>query len=152
MLELKHLSSCVRCAKGKLGLIVPKTIYGERNGQIDSCCKLWVNKRGVRLANVNMILYISCHEQQPKETASAGGAGVEKFELFQIYVRSFFKLFCLSCLVCTVLCSVLLLDARFGVHFYLGSPDISYFISTDFDRNQLLWPTCNQDLLAVASI
>ena len=34
----------------------------------------------------------------------------------------------------------------------LGSPDISYFISTDFDRNQLLWPTCNRDLPAVASI
>ena len=44
----------------------------------------------------------------------------------------------LSCLVCTVLCSALLRDARFGLHFFLGSPDISYFISTDFDRNQLL--------------
>ena len=40
----------------------------------------------------------------------------------------------------------------FCAHFLLGSPDISYFISTDFDRNQLLWPTCNQDLPAVASI
>ena len=29
-------------------------------------------------------------------------------------------------------------DARFCVHFFLGSPDISYIISTDFDRNQLL--------------
>ena len=46
--------------------------------------------------------------------------------------------FVLSCLVCTVLCSALLLDARFGVHFFLESPDISYFISTDFDRNQIL--------------
>ena len=46
----------------------------------------------------------------------------------------------------------LLLDARFGVHFFLGSPDISYFISTDSDRNQLLWSTCIQDLRAVASI
>ena len=25
----------------------------------------------------------------------------------------------------------LLLDARFGEHFFLGSPDISYFISSD---------------------
>ena len=28
--------------------------------------------------------------------------------------------------------------ARFGVHLFLGSPDISYFISIDFERNQLL--------------
>ena len=42
---------------------------------------------------------------------------------------------------CLSSCSALLLDARFGVHFFLGSPDISYIISTDFDRNQLLWPT-----------
>ena len=31
-----------------------------------------------------------------------------------------------------------MLDARFGVQFFPGSPDLSYFISTDFDRNQLL--------------
>ena len=56
-------------------------------------------------------------------------------------------------ILCTAgfVCS-LMSGARFGVHFFLGSPDNSYFISTDFDRNQLLWPTCNQDLLAVASI
>ena len=68
------------------------------------------------------------------------------------FVQQFSFCFVLSCLVCTVLGSALLLDAGFCVHFFLGSPDISYFISTDFDRNQLLWPTCNQDLPAVASI
>ena len=64
----------------------------------------------------------------------------------------FIFVFVLLCLVFTVLCSALLLDARFCVHFFLGSPDISFFISTDLDRNQLLWPFCNQDLPAVASI
>ena len=54
------------------------------------------------------------------------------------YVGVFSFCFVLSCLACTVLCSALLLDARSGVHFFIGSPDISYFVSTDFDRDQLL--------------
>ena len=36
------------------------------------------------------------------------------------------------------MCCTLLHGARFGVHFFLGSPGISYIISTDIDRNQLL--------------
>ena len=39
-------------------------------------------------------------------------------------------------------CSALLLDARFGVRFLLGSPDTFDLV---FDQDQLLWPISNQD-------
>ena len=38
----------------------------------------------------------------------------------------------------TVSCSALLFDVHLGVHFFLGSPDTSYTLSTDIDRNQHL--------------
>ena len=36
-------------------------------------------------------------------------------------------------------------DARFGVHFFLGSPDTSYLASTFFDQDQLLRLISNTD-------
>ena len=47
---------------------------------------------------------------------------------FRIFV------FVLICLACTVLCSALLFDALFGVHFFLGEPGTSNLISTIFDQ------------------
>ena len=93
---------------------------------------------------------ILCDSKLPRRGTEAPGANAYNISRQSYIVRVFvckcfyfaFRIciscFVLSCLVCAVFCSGLLLDTRFGLHFFLGSPDISYFISTDFDRNQLL--------------
>ena len=46
----------------------------------------------------------------------------------------FVSLSCSCTSFVTILFSALLLDGRFGVHFSLESPDISYSVSTCFDQ------------------